>query len=102
MLNDDDVHREEGRLIVDDDDGFYCRCLCGQEALSLHVRLHAGDRTCVTDLCALTAALQPGLVAAAQHHAAQHSTYPLNILPFMHRFCCILRVLPVNLLLYIS
>lgn len=31
-----------------------------QEALALHVRLHTGDRTFVTDLCALTAALHNG------------------------------------------
>ncbi|KAI5646626.1 hypothetical protein NE865_01560 [Phthorimaea operculella] len=49
-------------------------CFNTKEALSLHVRLHAGDRTCVTDLCALTAALQPGLVTNAQHHNA-HSQY---------------------------
>ncbi|XP_028156619.1 zinc finger protein 615-like, partial [Ostrinia furnacalis] len=52
-------------------------CFNTKEALSLHVRLHAGDRTCVTDLCALTAALQPGLVAAAQQ-ATQ--TQPIQII----------------------
>ncbi|KAI5646627.1 hypothetical protein NE865_01561 [Phthorimaea operculella] len=65
--------------------GYLCpecgSCFNTKEALSLHVRLHAGDRTCVTDLCALTAALQPGLVTNTQHHNAHSQCLTVYMSP---------------------